>query len=340
MLKPHNRAEVNFTAIREIGHEGRNSTTHVVHDVQLDANIVMKCVPKADISDANEYFSESRKLYATAHQNVVPIIYACEDPGHIYIAMPFFENGSLKGLMEDRFLTVREIVRFGCQLLAGIHNIHSKGLIHFDIKPDNVLLSNRKEAMLSDFGLAKQMYLGGAEQNYFYQPIIAPEIFEGPDRDIRFDIYQFGLLLYRMCNGEDVLREHFAQFQSSNEIAYAIRGGTYPNRSTFHEHIPDRLRKVVVRCLEVDPDDRFQSALEVANALATVSRCLDWRFEKGREGKVWKRIDGATEKTFSVATDGTTEFVSYKGGKSRRNREHCCDRMTDARVRRVLKSEG
>jgi serine/threonine protein kinase len=340
MLKPHNRAEVQFNLVREIGQAGKNSTAYIVHDVQLDTEIVMKRLRKADIASPNEYFEEARSLQTTSHQNVVPILYACEDQDYIYLALPYFRHGSLKALMSTKNLTVREIVRIGCQLLSGIHNVHSKNLIHFDIKPDNVLLSDRGEALLSDFGLAKQMKLGQAAQTYLYNPIVAPEVLTGQQFDLGFDIYQFGLTLYSMCCGSGTLRSQFLALGTQANFAAALQGGTYPDRSTFPEHIPDRLRKAIVRCLEVDPNDRFQSALEVANALADVEHCLDWRFEEGVGGKTWTRLDDETERKFSVLPDGSTEFASTKGGNSRRKREHCCNSMTEARIKRVLKTEG
>ncbi len=91
---------------------------------------------------------------SSAHPNVVQIHYACYDADRIYLAMPYYRKGSVTSLITDKYMTVREIVTVGCQVLSGLHNIHSKGLIHFDVKPDNILLSDRGEALLSDFGLA------------------------------------------------------------------------------------------------------------------------------------------------------------------------------------------
>lgn len=344
MLKPHDVAEVRFETVREIGQEGRNSTAYIVNDLQLDAQIVMKRIRKDSIASADEYFGEARTLYASSHQNVVPVLYACEDVEHIFIALPYFENGSLKALMQQRNLSVREIVRTSCQLLSGIHNIHSKGLVHFDIKPDNVLLSDRGEALLSDFGLAKQMHLGHAEQSRFYLPITAPEVVNGGGPyDLRFDIYQFGLLLYRMCCGEGSLRDQLGQFDANNFIALlaqALRDGTYPDKSNFPEHIPDRLRRVIVRCLSTDPNERYASALEVANALADVEDCLDWTYVVDVGGRSWVRRDGEAEKRFRVANDGSTEFTTTKNGATRRKTEHCKAAMTTAAIRKVLKNEG
>jgi len=344
MLKPHNVAEVKFETVKEIGQEGRNSTAHIVQDLQLDAQIVMKRIEKKSIASPDEYFQEARTLYASSHQNVVPVIYACEDAEHVFIALPYFENGSLKALMKGRNLTVREIVRISCQLLSGIHNIHSKGLIHFDIKPDNVLLSARGEALLSDFGLAKQMHLGQAEQSRLYLPITAPEVVNGGGPyDLRFDIYQFGLVLYRMCCGENSLRDQLGQLDPNNflpHLAQALRDGTYPDKSSFPEHIPDRLRKIIVKCLSTDPDDRYGSALEVANALADVEDCLDWTYVVEAGGRSWVRQEGEMEKRFRIAGDGSTEFTATKNGTTRRKTAHCKASMTTAGIRRVLKSEG
>jgi serine/threonine protein kinase len=132
MFKPHNVADVAFDLQREIGAEGRNSQVYVAHDPQLDAKLVIKKIAKAQLDTAG-YFSESACIYASAHSNVVPIHYACQDSDFIYLAMPHYAKGSLKALMSQRFLTVREIVVLATQFLSGLHNIHSKRLVHFDI---------------------------------------------------------------------------------------------------------------------------------------------------------------------------------------------------------------
>ncbi|PFG63741.1 serine/threonine protein kinase [Thioclava sp. ES.031] len=341
MLKPHNVADVEFRLIREIGHEGRNSTAYIVHDLQLDAEIVMKRIDKVNLNSSDEYFAEARALYSTAHQNVVPVLYACADDDHVFIALPYYENGSLKPVISARNLTVREIVKISCQLISGLHNIHSKNLVHFDIKPDNVLLSGRGEPLLSDFGLAKQMYLGEAWQTRFYTPIVAPEVLTGPPYDLRYDIYQLGLLMYRMCCGEGNFRAQFDAAHSSREaFATALQNGTFPDRNAFPEHIPDRLRRAVVRCLEPDPEDRYDSALAVANDLGKVDQCLDWSYEHNGARKVWSLSKDGSVKRFEVDADGSTVFTTTnRNGRSRRKNAHCQNRMTKTAIRRVLRVE-
>lgn len=158
MFKPYNTAQIVFDLDTEIGQNGRNSQTYTARDHQLDAEIVIKKIEKGKLNSPVEFFDESKALYASSHPNVVPVHYACEDATHIYIAMPFYRNGSVNELITGKFMTVREIVKVGCQVLSGLHNIHSKGLIHFDVKPDNILLSDRGEALISDLGkLSKQI---------------------------------------------------------------------------------------------------------------------------------------------------------------------------------------
>jgi eukaryotic-like serine/threonine-protein kinase len=189
MLKPYNKAEITFDLVQEIGQDGRNSRTYICHDHQLNAQIVMKEIRKTSLDSTENFFDESKALYASAHPNVVQIHYACEDDENIYLAMPYYRRGSVGSLVAARHLTVREIVALGCNVTSALHNIHSKGLIHFDVKPDNILLSDRGEGLLSDFGLAKQMNLTGrAGQDRLYFKTVPPEAI-GRDRfDRSFDI--------------------------------------------------------------------------------------------------------------------------------------------------------
>jgi serine/threonine protein kinase len=156
MLNTTRTAELSFHIVDEIGQEGKNSRVFTATDIQLNANIVVKKMIKTDFSSVDDFFLEASFLYLSSHPNVVPIHYACQDTEHIYLAMPYFDKGSLKRKMQGGELSVRDIIVFSTQILSGLNNIHSKKLIHFDVKPDNILFSERGEALLSDFGLTKQ----------------------------------------------------------------------------------------------------------------------------------------------------------------------------------------
>lgn len=286
MLNVVNKAELQFKPIQEIGGEGKNSTVYLAEDFQLKAQLVVKKIAKAAIKDPAQYFSESSILHKTEHPNVVPAYWGCQDADSIYVAMPYFANGSLKKLMGTKFLTVREIIRYGIQFLSGLHNIHSKGLIHFDIKPDNILLSNSDTALVSDFGLAKYMdAMGEAAPEGVYGKTVPPEVIQAaPAFDLKFDIYQAGLTLYRMCVGDNEYYRQFEKYDSPGgfkaaEYSQDVLREKFPNRKAFPAHIPKSLQNIVVKCIKVDKAKRYSSVLEITNALAKLDFPeMDWRY--------------------------------------------------------------
>lgn len=340
MLK---RAEVQFDFIQEIGHHGQNSRTFIAHDHQLGARIVIKEMAKVRL-DSGRFFREAQALYASAHPNVVQIHYACEDNDNVYVAMPHYANRSLKDLINTRFLTVREIITIGCEVLSGLQNVHSKGLVHFDIKPDNVLISDRGEGLLSDFGLARPIDGRGlAEFDIGYLRTRPPEAFRDGEFPRTFDIYQVGSLLYRMCCGNAEFEQQFERFVPGgvfdrNAFRVAVANSQFPDVNKFPAHIPERLRAVVRKCLQVSPADRYPSALEVANALALIDGpTLDWRYSELNAEKLWSKNEGGTHWEFKHL--GTGETVCYKtvnGGQRRRYGAGCQNRMTERQVRTFL----
>lgn len=346
MLKPLNRAEVQFDFLKEIGADGRNSRTFLANDHQLDAQIVIKQIEKSKLASASNFFDESKALYASAHPNVVQVHYACQDADHVFVAMPFYPNGSVKGLITGRHMTVREIVTIGCQVLSGLHNIHSKGLIHFDVKPDNILLSKRNEGLISDFGQAKQMNFSGvAAQDRHYMKMYAPEALTTDQFKLTFDIYQFGLTLYRMCNGNEAFYEQFDKYGppasfDRDAFRYDLRNGKFPDRKCFPPHIPSRLRTIVRKCLQTDPSNRYQTALDVANDLAAVDGAtLDWRLSESTAKRMWTKNEHGTKCELSVLTDGSSEcFKTVGAGTPRRVKEACQGSFPDKDIAKFLGS--
>jgi len=348
MLRPYKKAELAFETIREIGAEGKNSTVYLAKDHQLNADLVIKCIKKSTMADQTLYFQEASILYQSEHANVVPVHYACEDQDSIYIAMPYFEKGSLKALLNTRFLTVREIVRLAVQFLSGLHNIHTKGLIHFDIKPDNILLSKRGEALVSDFGLAQPMNADGtARQDISYTKITPPERVEGKrEFTVAHDIYQVGATLYRMCIGEVAFHEQWEAFfpngvARGDLFVAAVKGGTFPDRTRFPAQIPQRLRAIVTKCLAPAEADRYKSVLEITNALSEIDGPeLDWRYEVQKDGtRKWWHVSNGRECVLIVdAKDCSVAKKQNKNGVYNNIKDYCVNAITPAAIRDFIKS--
>jgi len=336
--------ELNFEIIREIGQEGKNSQVFLAHDKQLDCEIVVKKIEKSKIINPTEYYEEAKKLYASNHSNVVKVNYGCSDIDHVYIAMPFYKNGSLKSIIALQNLTIREIIRYTIQFLSGLHHIHSKGLIHFDIKPDNILISDSNEALLSDFGLTKAMNtFGFATPEQIYSKQVPPETFTSSDKTIHFDIYLAGLTIYRLLNGESHFNEQLANFKSQTEYKNSISAGDFPNRAKYLPHIPLKLQRIVNKALSINIMDRHKNVLELINELCDIHENLDWRFKRNLTIDEWERDNGTH--TYKIQVD----FVDLKNisiittktnnstGRVQRELDNCHNNLSNSNVLSKIK---
>lgn len=309
------KAHLKVEYIREIGFEGANSRVYLAHDPQMKATLVIKEIRKADFLHPAEYFTEAQKLYEAEHPNVVPIKYAGEDDNFIYVAMPYYKMGSLGALIDNRFLTVREIIRYSLQFLRGLNNIHVKNLIHFDVKPNNVLISDANEALVSDFGLAKSMNRHGIsipDQAYNFH--IPPEVFERPEQTMLYDIYAAGLTIYRLCNGNAQFHAQASALKTEAEFVKAVGMGRFPDRNLFLPHIPKSLRSCIKKAINVNEGKRFPTILDFLNALNKVNDFLDWRYELiGADEQKWTNSqNGRSYEILVKKTGGNYDITTFK----------------------------
>lgn len=336
--------ELNFETIKEIGQEGKNSQVFLAHDKQLDGEIVVKKILKSKIINPTDYYEEAKKLYASTHSNVVKVNYGCSDTDHVYIAMPFYKNGSLKSIIASKNLTIREIIRYSIQFLSGLHHIHSKGLIHFDVKPDNILISDSNEAHLSDFGLTKAMNtFGFASPEQIYSKQVPPETFTSTDKTIHFDIYLAGLTIYRLLNGEGHFHQQLSSFKTQPDYISSISNGSFPSRTNYLPHIPLKLQRIVNKALSVNITDRHKNVLELINELSDVDENLDWRFVSSATTEEWERdngthtykvkVDFTDSKNISIITTKTNNITAT----SQRETANCHNNLTTSNVLSKIK---
>jgi serine/threonine protein kinase len=336
-------AQLNFENLKDIGQEGRNSDVYIAHDKQLDGEIVVKQIPKAKLKNSADYYREAKILYASTHPYVVGINYGCSDANSIFIAMPYYKNGSLKSLMDKRHLTIREVLRYSIQFLSGLNNIHSKGLIHFDIKPDNILLSDSNEALLSDFGLSKAMDdFGFANPDNVYAKQIPPETFTNANKTIHFDIYLAGLTIYRLLNGNS---HYYNQCTFPNQQAQiqSILNGNFPDRNSYLQHVPIKLQRIVNKALNVDINDRHSNVLELINELGEVDENLDWNYELNGNITTWNKSD--IDRAYQITLDNTnpanpiisTTKTIHQSGNTTNVNGHCHNNLTANNVTSKIK---
>jgi serine/threonine protein kinase len=318
-------ANLNFRIIKEIGQAGKNSQVFLAHDLQLDGEIVIKRIEKTAITYEGEYYKEAKILYNHEHSNIVKVHYGCEDDTYAYIAMPIYKNGSLKDLILRRSLTVREIIRYSLQFLSGLHHIHSKKLMHIDIKPDNIFITNSGEAALADFGLAKAMDIyNQTEPGFIYSKITPPEIINGENISVPFDIYQAGLTIYCLATGLAYFDEQFQSFAGDDSaLADAIVKGEFPDRRGYPWHIPSSLVKVINRSIHPNQNERYQNSLQLMNDLGGLSDWLDWRYEEHQDSCTWKLELNDKEISINMSPNGnnfdvsTVKYMKASGNSSK-----------------------
>ncbi len=286
-------SKLNLKVLQKINSEGVNSNLYLVEDEQLNMKMILKQIDKKKLKEYDKYFDESKKVSCLKHQNIIDIKYATYDDEYVYITMPYYKKGSLNQILDKRGLSIREIIKYSIDFLSAIYYMHDNNIIHCDIKPNNILISDSNEAVLSDFGSSIQLDLNGRARlkNVYYKHISPQQCFTSVV-DLSVDIYQIGTTLYRMCNGNEEYNLQLKKYKNLNELKIAISKGKFPVRKKYLPHIPKSLIKVVEKCLEVDKKDRYTSVIDILNDLSKIEDNLDWRFDKRKKDYfTWIRED-------------------------------------------------
>lgn len=287
---------IDLSKLEPLNKEGKNSSVYSYYDQQLGKDLIVKVISNETAYKQygseyiNNLFAESKILYSNKHPNIVEIQYASYDKDNVYISMPKYKNGSLNALIDSKFLTVREILKFSLEFLSGLHYVHTNDLIHFDIKPTNILIDDNGKAVLTDFGIAKYIDTDGtASPNIIYSTHKPPEYFKNERLTNKSDIFQAGITLYRLCNGNDIFHNQFTK--SANNCVNDMINGKLPDRKFYLPHIPPKLQKIINKSISVDPDDRYDTVLEMINQLSSVGENLDWRLDNLNNEFVWSRLN-------------------------------------------------
>ena len=275
-----------FEIIKNIRSEGVNSSLYLVRDLQVGSNFILKKVDKKLLKDADRYFEESKKMYKLKHPNIMNIHSASYDDKYIYITMPYLKNGSIQHLIENQNLTLRQIIKYSLDFLSAIYYIHENNIIHCDIKPNNILINDEGNAILTDFGSALYLNnLGRAKLKNVYYKHIAPEQCTNSTINKKIDIYQIGTTLYRLCNGNEEYNKQAKKYKDLNSLKIACAKGKFPIRKKYLPHVPKDMIKIIEKCINVDVNQRYDDVIEIMNDISSVNVNLDWYYNKENEEK-------------------------------------------------------
>lgn len=251
-----------YKILEKIG-EGGMGIVYKAQDTKLDRFVALKFLPPhmaASDQDKARFVQEAKSAAALNHPNVCSIIDIQEYEQQMFIVMEFVDGHTLQEKKSS--LTLKQAIDYGIQVAEGLAAAHEKGIIHRDIKPENIMIRKDGIAQIMDFGLAKLAgvsRLTKAGSTVGTLGYMSPEQVQGQETDHRSDIFSFGVLLYEMITGQ-------SPFTGAHEsaILYEIVNVDVQPPSTIKPDIDPELDRIVLECLEKDPNERMQSIKQVA----------------------------------------------------------------------------
>ncbi|MDX1569280.1 MAG: protein kinase [Xanthomonadales bacterium] len=246
---------------KELGRGGMG-VVYKAHDTQLDRPVALKFL--GTVTDDSRFLREARVAAKLIHPNIVAVYDFSGAEGQSYIAMEYIEGQGLSEYLKERGqLSPRESVNIVKQVCGALAAIHESGIVHRDIKPGNILMGKHGMVKLTDFGLAKGGELshqitgsGLAVGTPAYMP---PEQVLGKQADERTDIYALGLVLYECMLGREVF--------SGSDVLERQLNQMPPAPTEAGVKCVKELDEIILKCISKSPDDRYQSAEELRDAL-------------------------------------------------------------------------
>ena len=251
-------------------------------DTKLQRDVAIKVLPERLASDAAalaRFEREAREVAALSHPNVLGIYDLGRDDSVTYVVMELLQGETLRGSLDEGRLPQRKALEYGLQIAHGLAAAHEKNIVHRDLKPENVFVTSEGRVKILDFGLAK---MADRESGETQSPTVvaatepgtvmgtvgymSPEQVRGKPADHRSDIFSFGAVLYEMLSGTRAFRG-----ESAAETMAAIAQKDAPELSGIDSPIASSLDRIVRHCLEKNPNERFQSARDLAFDLQSLT---------------------------------------------------------------------
>jgi len=297
-----------YRIIEKIG-EGGMGVVYKALDTKLNRTVALKFLPPRLLcnDEAKARFEhEAKAASALNHPNIATIHEIDEAGGRCFISMEYLGGGSLKELLKDKDLSMKEILDLALQIGEGLNAAHESGAVHRDIKPDNIMLTKRGLAKIMDFGLAKlkgvtRLTREGTTLGTLQY--MSPEQVQGKGTDRRSDIFSFGAVLYEMVTGQ-------LPFKGDNEAAviHSILTRDPEPMGPSRGDLPSEIEGIMAKALAKEVDSRYQGAEDMLADLRRVRDTLSAEKSKADTQVVEHRPSIAVLPFTNLSADPDQEY--------------------------------
>jgi serine/threonine protein kinase/TolB-like protein/tetratricopeptide (TPR) repeat protein len=259
-----------YKILEKLG-EGGMGIVFKAEDTKLDRLVALKFLPEHLTSHEAErarFLQEAKSASALNHPNVCTIYDIREEEGQQFIVMEYVDGVTLRQKIPVQKLS--DALGYAVQIAEALHEAHSKGIVHRDIKAENIMINSKNQVKVMDFGLAKlkgSLKLTRTSSTVGTLAYMAPEQIQGGEVDGRSDIFSFGIVLFEMLAGRTPFRgEHEAS------MVYSIVNEEPEPIEKVRSDLPAALTNLIQRALEKDPADRYQHADDIASELRRIQK--------------------------------------------------------------------
>jgi WD40 repeat protein/serine/threonine protein kinase len=273
---------LNQYELRSVVGAGRGGEVYLACDTQLRRTVALKVMAASSANDAEhsqvDLLEEARAASALNHPNILTTYEIGTAGSIVFVATEFVDGETLRARLSSQPLELYDALNISLQIGSALSATHAEGLIHGDLKPENIVLRADGLVKILDFGLARRPMLPGQETRSTSvtqahmsgtSGYLAPEQLQGGQPDARTDLWAFGMVIFEMLTG----KRPFARGRVEDELR-AIRDAEPPLLSSFHAGVPLALERIVRRALAKNSKERYQSAAEILSDLRALAEQL------------------------------------------------------------------
>jgi eukaryotic-like serine/threonine-protein kinase len=325
-----------YRIVQKLGAGGMGEV-YLAEDTRLDRQVAIKFLPPESMADEqarSRLLQEAKAAAKLDHPNICSIYEVGEEDGRSFIAMQYVEGETLAARIERKPLELRDALHVAVQVADALADAHARGIIHRDIKPQNIMITPRGQVKVMDFGVAKvisqrsELESGADTQILMTEPglilgtipYMSPEQVRGESLDVRTDIFSFGVVLYEIVSGH----QPFVSESTATTIT-AILMRDPPPLGRYSSDVPDELQWIATKALRKNREDRYQTVKDLHSDLSSLKQRLEFEAERERSeltdvggspraGTGGRQIAETAEQPMSATGDDAAARTTFHAG--------------------------